>query len=473
LESDGKGRTVSYKIKDGQGKLLQSRLGVSQWDFHLPGKGAKPRLAYASCNGFSSSGLAQTVDPGAVWEKLKSQHAEKGADAGPFSLLLMGGDQVYCDAVLELDGLFTSWWNLMGRKDMEKYNPTAAEKGQIQAFYEQVYLDQWAGRDATTQADVPKVKKTWPVAMMHMLASVPSVMMWDDHDVFDGWGSYTDGRQTWPVYKVIFAEARRGFALFQQRGATQNRSLLRKGATRKDGDHFSFGIKFCDHVVLGMDNRTERTPTMIMQDRHWDELKKWQTSTLQSVLDGAKASILVMSGVPVVWRKFGGLARNAPTMADDVLDHWGDPAHEGDRDHLVYCLFDWAAAPKVRQVTLLSGDVHVGGMGVLEGRAGQHAGRQVAQIVSSGIVHPAPNWLQWQGVLVGSNEDQFEVRSLGITGKMMRPAGSRETYLRTRNFVTLKLGTDDKLWVNWICEDTTYGQPYYAVPADGRVGGGG
>jgi hypothetical protein len=47
------------------------------------------------------------------------------------------------------------------------------------------------------------------------LAAVPSVMMWDDHDVFDGWGSWPEDRQECAVFRGIGAVAREQFALFQ------------------------------------------------------------------------------------------------------------------------------------------------------------------------------------------------------------------------------------------------------------------
>ena len=38
-----------------------------------------------------------------------------------------------------------------------------------------------------------------------------------------------------------------------------------------------------------------------------------------------------------------------------------------------------------------------------------------------------------------------------IETSIIGPFGS-EKYLRVRNYVTLKEGVDNKLWVNWICE---------------------
>ena len=41
-------------------------------------------------------------------------------------------------------------------------------------------------------------------------------MTWDDHDIFDGWGSYPDTIQNCPVFQGCFQAAKRFYLLFQQ-----------------------------------------------------------------------------------------------------------------------------------------------------------------------------------------------------------------------------------------------------------------
>jgi len=49
----------------------------------------------------------------------------------------------------------------------------------------------------------------------HILARVPSLMMWDDHDIFDGWGSHKKWFHDSMVAKGMFACAREAFCLMQ------------------------------------------------------------------------------------------------------------------------------------------------------------------------------------------------------------------------------------------------------------------
>jgi hypothetical protein len=109
---------------------------------------------------------------------------------------------------------------------------------------------------------------------------------------------------------------------------------------------------------------------------------------------------------------------------------------------------------------ILSGDVHVGCLGTIR----RPDGRMIHQVVSSAIVHPAPSWLAWAGVLVGSNDDPESLEGGAITTALVPPYGA-DKYLRTRNFAALQEGTDGKLWVTWFCENGTKAE--YPITASG------
>ena len=46
-------------------------------------------------------------------------------------------------------------------------------------------------------------------------------MTWDDHDIFDGWGSYPDTLQNCPVFQGCYQAALRFYLLFQQHTSLQ------------------------------------------------------------------------------------------------------------------------------------------------------------------------------------------------------------------------------------------------------------
>ena len=55
-----KGRTHKYQIRSG-GSGMSNVAGLSSWEFYVPGSSERPKIACASCNGFSSPDLKTKV----------------------------------------------------------------------------------------------------------------------------------------------------------------------------------------------------------------------------------------------------------------------------------------------------------------------------------------------------------------------------------------------------------------------------
>lgn len=404
-------------------QAASAKSGKTYWTFFVPGSASKPKMAYASCNGFSDyKMMASTEKPYKLWKDMELEHFEN-----PFSLLLLGGDQVYADPIwTQLSSLKT--WNELEREEKIKRKATKDILSQVDRFFSELYVERWNKEPIAT-----------------MLASVPSIMMWDDHDIFDGWGSYPEDIQTCDVYKAIFASAKKHFALLQIRGH-QNSSLLNI-STRT---HFSLAVRFRGYNILALDNRSERTLHQVMSKTQWSDI----TSYLDNQCN--QGDLLVLSAVPVVYRDFSfaeSVVDSTPweeELTDDLKDHWRAKEHEGERLRLVMRLLDNAKKRNAKTV-ILSGDVHVGCLGIIRDLRSENP-VSIHQVVSSGIVHPAPTYLQWLGILAVTNDDlEYLEETRAITADMLKPHGSNK-YIRARNFVTLLEGTDAKLWVNWICE---------------------
>ena len=164
-----------------------------RWSFAVPGRSQAPRIAYASCNGFSMPGdMKRIADKNALWNDLGAKHASQ-----PFHLLLMGGDQIYADQLWDVIPDLRRF-NERPRSERVAMVPGPSLQSALERFYVDVYRERFSQP---------------PVA--EALASLPSIMMWDDHDIFDGWGSYSDEEQASAVFGTIFAAARTCFSLFQ------------------------------------------------------------------------------------------------------------------------------------------------------------------------------------------------------------------------------------------------------------------
>jgi hypothetical protein len=441
---------VEYSIR-ANGTALLDQHDRATWKFYVPGAGEEPVFAYASCNGFSSAKLARdTNEPYILWERMADTHFGKSAQNGepaqaaqPFSLLLMGGDQVYADEIWESQKYPSlKRWSELSWAQQEKAKVSAAMASEIAKFYDGLYLNRWQDQN-----------------MSLMFASIPSVMMWDDHDIFDGWGSYPEGRQNCAVYQAVFKEAARVFDVFQLRCGTRNR-------LNAAGNHRTLRLRFGNYHILALDNRSERSQTSIMSEENWQDTKSWLTG----LKDEKIPNLLVMTGVPVVYRSFATVEAAMDftfwheELEDDVHDHWSSRPHVSERMRLVMVLLEFLQSQKDERGkclcngVLLSGDVHVGALGQIWNEREELG---LTQIISTGIVHPPPTAFAWAGIEQMTSDTPEALGDGETETEMLTPFGSPR-YLRTRNFATLHTGTDKKIWVNWVCEDDRL-SPNFAI----------
>lgn len=431
-------------------RVTYSAEGISH-ALSVPAKGESPRMAYASCNGFSSPSLMKGVaDKNALWTRLLNLHNGRERinqrSFGPYHLLLMGGDQVYSDTLWQDPGCpdMVAWSQLP--RDARRQAPwTAALQTQVTGFFESLYLRQWS------QPEVAEV-----------LATLPSVMMWDDHDIFDGWGSYPGPDHDCPVYQGVFAVARTFFALFQRHSlvGTPPPCTLPKQAA------FTAGYRMGRVGLLALDMRSERSPerssagnlqcAQVLSERSWQAAYQW--------LDAQKGltHLLVMSSIPVVHPSFEllekmlGVLPGQQELEDDLRDHWTSLPLRAERLRLIHRLFQFSQDTGCR-VTVLSGDVHVAALGVLESRRSAtdtHA-QVITQLTSSGVVHPPPAAMV--RYFLENACTRVETVDRGIQAAMYEFPASARRLIGARNILTLELdeasSASPRLWANWWVEN--------------------
>ena len=404
------------------------------WSFHVPAAAGKPRMAFASCNGFSSAGAIKKVkDKNHLWSHMARLHAEH-----PYNILLMGGDQIYADEIWEKCPAIKRWvetpFDTRKRRQF-----SAAMDAQVDRFYFNLYCDRW---------HQPEVEG--------MLSSVPTVMMWDDHEIFDGWGSYNQEIQTCPVYQGIFRIARSHFAVFQQQIDPRVSEHHPSKLAAQNGFTLSFHLG--DYATISIDARSERTQAQVLASNTWDAIWAW-TDQLRPADCGGPKHLLLVIAIPVLHVDFGSLERimdwipGQQELEDDVRDHWQSPGHRKERLRLIHRLLDLMASKKIR-VTILSGDVHVACLGVIESeRAGRRGERKyvINQLTSSAIVHPPPSKLV--RYLFEQLSDTPEPIDRGICGTMLPFPTRRTKFVLQRNFLSLEPDErDNRLWANWHVE---------------------
>ncbi|MEE9250488.1 MAG: alkaline phosphatase D family protein [Alphaproteobacteria bacterium] len=422
-------RKLTYTLSGSQEK----------YSFVVPALGAPQRFAYASCNGFSDPrDMKKVDDKNGRWKHMARKHR-----ARPYHLLLMGGDQVYADTIWETVPSMKAWVEeRAATRNKAKFTP--AMRQQVEAFYMDLYCSRWSQPESA-----------------RMFASIPSLMMWDDHDIFDGWGSYGKKEQGSAVYQGIFGIAREYFTVFQQRvkpGAQPAGALCKKG-------NFTYLHCLGDIALLALDMRSERSQAQVLSDKSW--------RAIYAELDSLKGCkhLLVLSSIPVVHPDFSlvesifGIIPGRQSLEDDLKDHWHSRTHKAERLRLIHRLLKFADTKDTR-VTLLSGDVHVGAVGAIESRrAGAKASHAnvINQLTSSGIVHPAPPALMSYALEhLSRNPEQVD---RGITASMLEFHGMRRRFIMARNWLGLEPDRAGRIWANWYVEgeDAPYTKVIHTV----------
>lgn len=440
-------------------QAIQYSVGDRAFEVTIPAIGQAPTIAYTSCNGFSSLKLMKGVkDKNALWKVMARRHGlqdiayEPGmpdtAPATPYHLLLQGGDQVYADAMWETVASMKAW-NEASWSDGNAAPLTAAMQTELDAFFFDLYLSRWSQ---------PEVAR--------MLARIPSIAMWDDHDLIDGWGSYPPERQNCAVFGGIWKAASKAFAVFQQHlKADEHRpgtitkaeaGWWQQPVTQEErSGAFSLGYVVGPLAILAIDMRSQRTEkSQVVSESHWKEAFDW--------LDAQRdiSHLLLASSIPVVYPGFDtiekllGIFPGHQDLEDDLRDHWRSQPHKGERLRLIYRLLD--LSKRGIRATIVSGDVHVAALGAIESRREQAAGSEnvINQLISSAIVHPGPG-----AVVLFALQNLFdsdEEIDRGLFGRMMAFPNSKAKFLGGRNYLSIEPDESRRLWCNWFVEGQDY-----------------
>lgn len=410
----------------------------------VPDPEQKPlRIAYASCFGFSSLKYMNKVAvKNAMWTVLLNQH-----NAKPYHLMMDGGDQVYADLMWETVESLKDWAD---RPKDVRFAPGqfTEEMGQdVEKFYFDLYCERW------TQPEQQAV-----------LSRIPQIMMWDDHDIFDGWGSYPEEQHKSDVYQGIYKRAREHFRLFQLQARDDNDL---GAATLLGQDGFTYGYRIDDLAILGLDMRSERTDVQVMKTVTWDRVFQWMDDHIGKNASTPCKHLIVMSSIPVVYVNsnmlediFGWLP-GQQDLEDDFRDQWVSRTHMEERLRLIHRLLLFSKESKCR-VTIVSGDVHVAALGYIQSERAPQLDEEnvVNQLISSGMNHPPP-----AGIIIYMMEkvmgDKVETVDRGITAQMLKFPGSAQRFIGKRNWLSLTLDYKRRIWGEWYTEGED--KPYTKV----------
>ncbi|MCP3137090.1 alkaline phosphatase D family protein [Pyxidicoccus xibeiensis] len=454
---------VTYRFESLEGTPAPVGLDAVK-DIVIPKAGELPRAAFFSCNGASSADKWNRMKhPFACWKDMRTQHEEP---EGGFHLLIGGGDQVYADSVSAGDYSSQDELRQLRKTAMELkagQPPPPGLHEELLSRYVDLYCRHWSGQEGIAT----------------MLSRVPGVYTWDDHDIVDGWGSEEEHLTTaW--YRAVYSAAALAFEAFQLGGLkTEDKTPReREPATTHYLQTLRFEGERCevDFVVLDLrSGRTSRvqpngkTEYQVLSPTQWAALDAWRKEHAgrpekEKEKKPKARHVLLVSSVPLVHLRFGPGVENAGGMVglrDDMLDQWESLVHRGERIRLMMDLLTLAKASSCA-VTVVSGDVHVAAWGLIRSRKPEHLPEglsevAIVQVTSSGIVHPPPNWLEFQGMRLMSAEGVENLQQ-ALQTEMLSVGEDR--FLRERNWLSLRVDptssekTRPKLWLRWEAEHT-------------------
>jgi alkaline phosphatase D len=361
------------------------------------------RIAYVSCNGEEVGDMEREgSERNAMWARLCDQHRQR-----PFALLLHGGDQIYADEVTKGHPLSQDWPDRIPRDP----SPTALAdlRHHLRERFLRRYTDVYAAPE-----------------MAWLLARVPSLMQWDDHDICDGWGSLPPSHNFSPVGQTLFSAAREAFLLFQH-AATEG-DLPRRFRDRA-GQHLGWAVQAPGFRLIAPDLRSERTRHSIMGQGGWTMME----AEAKRPVPG---HTLLLSSVPLLGPRLSvieAMILIIPKMQeyeDDLRDQWQSRAHRDEWRRLLAMVRDMARRDG-HSLTAISGEIH------LATRAEMDIGESliINQLVASGIAHRAPpkGWARVLGTLATLGEDPLPAHPITI-----RPLpGQRSRYVAERNYLLL------------------------------------
>ncbi|SCU86519.1 LAFA_0E01310g1_1 [Lachancea sp. 'fantastica'] len=404
--------------------------------FFVPSKNNNFNVMSFSCNGFSLN-VDTTQFQGSMWFDVLNKHAKTH-----YHVMLGGGDQIYSDGVNVFCEGFKNWLHEKNAVKKFRAHLTSELRAELDEFYLKEYLEwygygYWKGSTPKSQT----TQKCFPIAM----ATIPSINIWDDHDIIDGFGSYSDSFQSNEVFSGVGKAAYKYYILFQQHVSIEEKEAYledeswllgaQDGAYIGEKSHSIFTRLGPTNAMLGLDCRTERKLKQIVS---WDSYDLVFKRLEKEIAEGKIDHLMVMLGVPIayprmVWLEWifssrfltplKYLAKKgiiAPGLVnsfngdiellDDLNDHWCARHHKRERNYLVARLQDFGAKHGVR-VTILSGDVHLACVGRFRSKLHSHhitGGKQdevkkilnepekdvrlMFNIISSAIVNtPPPN----------------------------------------------------------------------------------
>lgn len=380
-----------YLLKPPQGQNLDLA-GLQATDLHfktLPEGGFDEQLDFLL---MSCHNPDQKQDDGfegfAVW----SQIPEILKENKNVRFALLGGDQVYAD-------------------DVETRVLAEADEQKRIALYLERYRRYWRSLE-----------------YRRVLCSLPSYLMWDDHDITDGWGSREDSYEPpdasgkasdkfKPEWQRLFQTAS---AAFKHMQASRNPQMPEEGF--KQGFDCCFRVGRAGFIMADLrSNRNSHKRILWLPGQYetvgnWIKVNRADLDTIFFIspvvfshgdpkVDELTRGLwpLVMWGLAKLanrFERFKGMLdsfnKNLGDLRDDIDDSWGSEINKEEADRILDLLFNLQNpkdGTRPIRVVILSGDIHTPGYSTIYSGSEEHAtAAAIPHIVASPVSYAPFSW---------------------------------------------------------------------------------
>ncbi|KAH0844927.1 hypothetical protein FOPE_09320 [Fonsecaea pedrosoi] len=164
--------------------------------FVVPSATQSMRIMFHSCNGFSVGTDEDFWSGPVLWNDVLRTHAQR-----PFHVMIGGGDQIYNDSI-RVKGPLKEWTSISNPKKRREYPFSGDLREQCDKYYFENYI-RWYSTEPFASAN----------------SQIAQINIWDDHDIIDGFGSYTDHFMRCAVFRGLGGVSFKYYCLFQHHTA--------------------------------------------------------------------------------------------------------------------------------------------------------------------------------------------------------------------------------------------------------------
>ncbi len=312
--------------------------------------------------------------------------------------VIAGGDQVYSDGVKTLD-----IWKYLNKTMKKEGGELLPSREDMVSWYRDIYHGYWG---------FPGVRRAF--------AGYPTYMIWDDHEIGDGWGSFLLGGKK-DELDERFPERRK--KRLRRKDCLELRDRMRSAAVQvyreyqhshnpdspESGRSEAFDYHFTAqgaafYILDGRGHRdVNRRSRRVLGAAQFNRFKAWL-----EVLDPVQTPFLflvsavpVLHMLPVLVNQDDSVLADLANLQDDLRDAWEHEKHDSERKALIRALF--AVADRGIRICILSGDVHTSAAFRMIDKS---SGATMYQLTSSAITYNKPRALGWLlGNTVAENGD--------------------------------------------------------------------